>query len=135
MKKVLLLGLITLVLGVTPLAYANEPELSDKEIDVRSNRLDVINDKLQLPMIDKGKADLLFEKAQLMFSMFNQLYLRTSTEALLKAIQISPQKRYKEFLFEVYDLYWKDKDLSGDDQISKDLTALKGKCQMALERL
>jgi hypothetical protein len=135
MKKVLLFGFIALALVITSLAYAaNQPELTDKEIGERSDRLDVINDKLQQPMANQDRAALLFEKAQLMFTTFGPLYLRTPTEALLKAIQISPQERYKEFLSEVYDLYWKDRDFGEDDQISKDLSALKEKCKVILGR-
>ena len=134
MRKILLFGVVAISLTITPLTYASEPELSDKEIDARSDRLDAINEKLQQPMTDKEKADLLFEKAQLMFNTFGQLYLRTSTEALFKAIQVSPQKKYEEYLSEAYDSYWKDKDFGEDDQVSKDLTALKRKCEVILGR-
>ena len=134
MRKSLLFGAVAISLTITPLTHANKPELSDKEIVVRSDRLDAINEKLQQPMPDKEKADLLCEKAQLMFNTFGQLYLRTSTEALLKAIQISPQKKYEDYLSEAYDSYWKNQDFGEDDQVSKDLTALKRKCEVILGR-
>ena len=134
MRKILLFGIAALSLIIAPLVFANEPELSDEEIVERSDRLDVINEKLQHPLPDSERADLLFEKAQLMLNTFGPFYLRTSTEALLKAIQISPRKGYEDFLSEVYDLYWKDRGFRGDDQVSKDLAALKGKCKAILER-
>jgi len=132
MRKTFLFGTAVLSLIVTSFAIAKPPDLSNTEIDKRSDRLDAINEKLQQSMADKERANLLFEKAQLMFNTFGPIYLRTSTEALLKAIQISPQERYEDFLLEVYDLYWKDKDFSGDDQVSKDLSALQKKCEKTI---
>ena len=119
-------------LAIAPLALANGPELSDEEIVRRSDRLDAINEKLQQPLPDQARAGLFFGKAQLMFGTFGPLYLRTATEALLKAIQISPQKRYEDLLSEAYDLYWKGRDLSGDDPVSKGLSALRKKCEKIL---
>jgi len=124
MRKLLLFGIMVISLTVASGVFADETEQFD--------RLDVINEKLQQALSDQEKADLLFEKAQLMFNAFGSVYLRTSTEALLKAIQLSPQERYEDFLSEVYDLYWKDQDFSGNDQVSIDLSALKERCEKTI---
>ena len=112
----------------------HKAELSDEEIEKRCDKLDTINEKLQNRLSDDKRSKLLFEKSQLMFETFGQMYLRTATEALLKAIQINPKKKYKSYLQEVYTLYWKDRDFSGDDQVSKDLTALKERCKTTLRK-
>jgi len=136
MKKIVLLGCMAFALTITPLVYANEHELTDQEIDVRSNRLDVINDKLQQTMTNQDRADLLFEKSQLMFSTFGPMYLRTPTECLLEAIQLEPGKtQFRDYLKVVYDSFWKDRDFSGDDQISKDLTELKKRCKKIIDEV
>ena len=132
MRKNFLFGIVVFSLAIAPFALANGLELSDEEIVRRSDRLDAINEKLQQTLPDQERSGLLFGKAQLMFDTFGPLYLRTATEALLKAIQISSQKRYEDLLFGAYDLYWKDRDLSGEDPVSKDLSALRKKCEEIL---
>jgi hypothetical protein len=135
MKKLLLFMTLVITLTISTFVFADPNELSDKEMVERSDRLDAINDKLQQSLPDKERAELLFEKVQLMFTAFGPLYLRTPTESLLEAIEIEPNKKeYKEFLAEVYNFFWKDRDFSEDDQISKDLLALKERCKRILER-
>ena len=116
MKRSLIITGIVISLAVAPLAFCNE----DRQLD----RLDAVNEALQKSLPNKERADLLFEKSRLMFDLFGQLYLRTATEALLKALQINSQEEYENFLIEIYDQYWRDKNFTGDDQVSKDLFVL-----------
>jgi predicted polyphosphate/ATP-dependent NAD kinase len=107
--------------------FANE----DKQLD----RLDGVNEALQKPLLSEERADLLLEKSRLMFDLFGELYLRTATEALLKTIALEPEKKEsREYLAEVYDRFWADRDFSGDDQVSKDLAQLKERCKNLLKR-
>jgi hypothetical protein len=119
--------MLAIFVVVASIVFADETELF--------NRLDAVNEKLQESLPDQERANLLFEKSQLMFNLFGQLYLRTATESLLKAIELDPDtKESREFLAEVYDLYWANRDFNGEDRISKDLAELKKRCKKLLKR-
>ena len=68
------------------------------------------------------RAELLYEKATLMFDLFEGEILRTPTVSLISAITLEPNnKEYREYLYKVYNEYWKYMDLSGEDEISAEL--------------
>jgi tetratricopeptide (TPR) repeat protein len=124
MRGMLIVASVVISLTVVPLVFSDE----DGQLD----RLDAVNEALQKPLSNEERADLLFEKSRLMFGLFGQLYLRTATEALLKAIQINSQEKYENFLIEIHDQYWRDKNFTGDEQVSKDLFVLQKRCEAAI---
>jgi len=127
MRRAVLFGIAIICVMAASIAFAGE----DEQLD----RLDAINEKLQQAVPNIERADLLVEKSRLMFDLFGQLYLRTATESLLKAIALEPEKKEgREYLAEVYDRFWADKDFSEDDQISRDLAELKERCRKVLKR-
>lgn len=101
----------------------------------KSDRLDKVCELLQdKNLTNDRKAELLYEKSYIMLTTFWVSSLRTGTEILLKAIELAPQnKEYKDFLCDVYDNLWKDKDLSDGDEVSKELQALKERVKTKVE--
>lgn len=126
-RNAFLAAIIAVSLVLAPITFANEDELLDK--------LEAVNKKLQESLPDQERADLLFEKSQLMFSLFGELFLRTPTSSLIEAIELEPdRKEYRLFLAKIYNLYWENRDFSDDDQVSKDLAELKQRCEKQLKR-
>lgn len=128
---ILLIGGFLLLFCNSIFAQENREARDDKNIERFEQVITLLqNEKLA----DNERAELLFEKATLMFETFGPLYLRTATESLLKAIRLEPgNTRYKSYLNEVYNEFWKDKDLSESDKISVDLRALRDEVKKRID--
>ncbi|MCM8771417.1 MAG: hypothetical protein NC936_06125 [Candidatus Omnitrophica bacterium] len=112
--------------------------LSAQEIDEdiqETNRLEQICEQLQnKKLTNKEKAELLYEKSYLMLTTFWVTSLRTGTESLLEAIKLDPQnKKYYNFLCQVYDNLLRDRDFNDEDEFAKDFQSLKEKVRIEVE--
>ena len=122
MKKIFIVAILLMLL--TSLSFA---QITDEGIKKKSERLDQVCNLLQSKDItNKERAELLYEKSYIMLTTFYVGALRSGTEALLEAIELAPNNtKYKDFLCQVYNNLWKDRDFSDKDNISKELWALK----------
>jgi lipoprotein NlpI len=107
-------------------AQAEEAEIEETE-DKNIQRFEEVIELLQNKnLTDEDRASLLFEKASLMFETFGPLYLRTATESLLEAIKLEPDKKeFRDYLLNIYDEFWRLKDLDESDEISVSLRNLR----------
>jgi len=132
-KKQLIVICIFSLLIIPSFSFANNSEKTDDEIIKQSKKLDAICLELEKPMPDKEKAELLYEKSRIMLTYFWLNWLNTGTESLLEAIKLAPErKEYKDFLLQVYNNLWKDRDFSGNDEISVGLRNTKKEVEKVL---
>ena len=77
-------------------------------------RLHAIDELLQHERPLKERAELLYEKANLMYDAYKpKVGLRELTECLIEAIELDPDnQQYKYYLREIYNKEWKDRHFS-----------------------
>ncbi len=123
---------IFVILFITAYAFAQDEFITNEE---KMDRLNRVEKELAINPPDQQKAKLYYEKALLMFTTLDVEYsLSAVTNNLLKAIELDPDnKKYKAFLSAVYEEEWKQKNLSGDDEISQRLQALKDKVKSIVQ--
>ena len=101
-------------------------------LDECTERFAYINNQLRESLSNKDKAELLCEKAWILLTAFQETSnLEAATNCLLEAIQLAPENdEYKEFLSEVYERLWRDKDFSEYDEASRSLNLTKDKVEI-----
>lgn len=94
-------------------------------------RLHAIDGVLQHERPPKERAELLYEKANLMYDAYKpKVGLRTLTECILEAIELdSDNQKYKDYLREIYNKEWKDRYFSGKDGYSELMIQLKNRVE------
>lgn len=112
---------------------SNQAYPSDKEVEAYSNKIDGINAGLEKPLSKNEKAELLYQKAKVELTFTWVTSMSSATEFLLEAIDLAPENiEYKNYLRQVYDGLWKNRDFNGSDQLSKDFQALKERVRLKI---
>lgn len=107
-------------------AYSIDDEFTREEM------LAQIYEELEQYPTPQREAELLYEEAMLMLETPEEMYsLKVATNSLLYAIELDPE--YKDVLCDIYEECWKDRDFTGDDEISKSWWAIKDKVKVIVE--
>jgi len=130
--------LYTLIAGAYRdlLTFLYEPESYSMDDEfAREERSARIYGELEQYPAPEREAELLYEEAMLMLETPEEMYsLKLATTNLLYAIELNPDcMEYKKILCEVYEDYWKDRELTGDDEVSKSRRAVKDKAEIMVK--
>ncbi|MDD5129731.1 MAG: hypothetical protein PHS66_01570 [Candidatus Omnitrophica bacterium] len=131
-KQIIVILIVSMSLLFLVNLFAQEPD-GDTQ---KSERLDRVYKLLQNYGLSKEqRAELLYEQSYILLTTFWVTSLRTGTEIILKAIEMSPQnKEYQYFLCQAYDNLWKDRDFSDNGEFSEEFQVLKEKVRVKVEQ-
>lgn len=134
-KKQLLLPFLILFLTYASVSIAEKLDEGASEAWIMG-RLHAVNELLQYERTPKERAELLYEKADLMYQAYKpRVSLRILTECLIETIELDPEnKKYKEYLRKIYETEWKDRYFHGEDGYSNNLIQLRNKVESYLKR-